>query len=153
MIAFLLRIVGVVFLTRWMANDCIPYKKPADDIEGACTIAVIGKRFVKITGNRQSGPLLSATAEGSNYQIGPCTLAARALGVAMYDAPINGKVGIIREGIVPVTAGGTIAAGAEVQSDATGQAIVWDGTLASARNGMCMSGATVGQDAEILLYH
>lgn len=142
--------VGLLLLGL-MANDCIPYKKPGEDFTGQAFAAITGKRFLDVAGNRTSGPLLASTSEGSNYQVAHCAAGKRPVGVSMYDAPINGKVGIINGGIVPVTAGGTITFGQEVQSDATGQAVAYDNTLASRPCGKAMSGATVGQDCEILL--
>jgi hypothetical protein len=57
-------------------------------------------------------------------------------------------VGVIRAGIVPVTAGGTIAAGAQVEVGTNGQAV----TLASGKAvGTCCDGATNGNDARIAL--
>lgn len=133
-----------------MANDCIPYYKPGADIPAACSAAVTGKRFLKVTGNRQSGPGLSSTAEGSNYQVAQCVAGDKSIGVSMYDAPINGKVGIVREGIVPVTSGAAVTAGTEVQSDANGKAI----TLAAGKPlGYAMSGVGAADtDLEVLLY-
>jgi|SRR6187431_351122 len=132
-----------------MANDCIPYRKPGEDIPFHASAAVTGKRFVKISGNRQSGPGLSATAEGSNYQMAQAVAGDRAAGVAAWDVPINGKGNCIQQGIVPVTSGAAIAAGAEVQSDANGKAI----TLAAGKSlGICMTGVGGADlDAEIQL--
>ena len=148
----LLRFLGIGLFARLltMANDCIPYYKPGQDLPAACSAAVIGKRFLKVSGNRQSGPGLSSTAEGSNYQVAQCVAGDKAIGVAMYDAPINGKVGVVREGIVPVTSGAAVAAGVEVQSDANGKAI----TLAAGKaNGIAMSGVgATDLDLEVLLY-
>jgi Uncharacterized conserved protein (DUF2190) len=128
--------------------DSIPYKKPGEDISGHASAAITGARFLAVSGDRTSGPGLATTAEGGNYRVAHAGAGARAVGVSMYDAPINGKVGILVGGIVPVLAGAAIAAGAEVQSDATGQAI----TLAAGKSlGVCMSGVTGGNYAEVLL--
>jgi hypothetical protein len=35
--------------------DAIPYKKPGEDITGHATAAVVGKRFLAISGDRTSG--------------------------------------------------------------------------------------------------
>lgn len=127
-----------------MANDLIPYFRPGQDVTGLCTAAVTGKRFVKISGNRTSGPGLSATAEGSVYRIAHAN-ADRAIGVSKYDAPINGMCGVARGGIVPVTSGAAITAGAEVQADANGKAI----TLAAGKSlGVAMSGVG-GADLDV----
>lgn len=131
-----------------MANDCIPFYRPGDDITIQASAAITGKRFLAISGDRTSGPGLAATAEGSNYRAQHAGAGARAVGVSMYDVPNGGKVGMIVEGVVPVTAGAAIAAGAEVQSDGSGQAI----TLAAGKSlGVCMTGCGSGADAEIML--
>lgn len=131
-----------------MANDCIPFKRPGEDITGHATAAVTGKRFLRISANRTSGPGLSNTAEGSVYSVAPAAAGGEVIGVAKYDAPLNSKVGVIRGGIVPVTAGAALTAGQAVQSDGTGQAIP---LAAGIRCGIAMSGASGGQDAEIAL--
>ena len=51
--------------------------------------------------------------------------------------------------IVPVTAGATLTAGQEVQTDATGQAIPF---AAGVKAGYVLNGAASGADAEIALY-
>jgi hypothetical protein len=137
-----------------MANDAIPTLRPGADFTAQVTAAVTGKRFVKISADRSSGPGLAATAEGSNYKVAPCGAGQAAIGVAKYDqATVGGKVGVIREGVVPVTAGGTITAGAYVMSDATGQAVAWTSAAseANAKLGVAMSGATAGNDCEVAL--
>ena len=128
--------------------DCIPYRKPNEDIPGQCTAAVTGKRFLSVSGTRTSGPGLSNTAEGSNYRVAHTGAGLRSIGVSMWDAPINGKIGIIRGGIVPVTAGAAITAGQEVQSDATGQAA----PLTTGKSlGVAMADAALGADCEVSL--
>jgi hypothetical protein len=151
-IGFLFRIFGVAALIELLtgANDCIPYYKPGADLPAAAGTAITGKRFIKVSANRQSGPGLSSTAEGSNYTMAQCVAGDKAVGVSMYDTPVNGKVGIVREGIVPVTSGAAVAAGQEVQSDALGKAIP---LAAGKANGYCMSGVGGADlDCEILLY-
>ena len=133
-----------------MANDCIPFYRPGQDVTAQCSAAVTGKRFVKISGNRTSGPGLAATSEGSNYLVAPAAAGDRAFGVAKFDAPINAKVGVIVSGaIVPVRTGAALTAGQEVQSDATGQAI----PLAAGKAlGLAVNGAASAADVEVLLY-
>ncbi len=122
-----------------MANEAIPYSEPATRVTAHATAAVIGKRFVNISGNR--------TADG-NYSVAPATAAGAVFGVATYDAAIGDKVGVLRGGIVPVTAGANIAAGARVEVGTNGQAI----TLASGiAVGQCLDAATTGNDARIAL--
>lgn len=140
--------IGLLLLGL-LVNDCIPYKRPGEDLSAKATAAITGKRFVKISGNRTSGPLLSTTSEGSVYQAAPAVLGDRAIGVAAWDAALNDIFSIITAGVVPVTSGAAIVAGAEVQSDANGQAV----TLAAGKSlGVCLNGvAGAGVDAEIQL--
>lgn len=130
-------------------NDCIPYKRPGEDLSCRASAAVTGKRFVKVSGARTSGPGLSATAEGSVYQAQQCVAGDRALGVSSWDAALNEIFTAIVGGVVPVNSGAAIAAGAEVQSDANGNAI----TLAAGKSlGICMNTVSgAGVDAEIKL--
>lgn len=128
-----------------MANDLIPYFRPGQDITALATAAVTGKRFVRISGNRTSGPGLSATAEGSVYRAQHCDAALHPVGVSKYDAPLNGMFGIARGGIVPVTSGAAITAGQAVQSDANGKAIA---LAAGPKAGVAMSGVG-GADLDV----
>ncbi|WP_418345265.1 capsid cement protein [Rhodococcus pyridinivorans] len=124
-----------------MANECTPLFRPGRDVTVLATANVVGKTFVGVSGNRDtaSGLIKAVTA----------TAAAKAFGVAAYDAA-NGKTcPVIRAGIVPVTAGGTIAAGAEVEVGASGRAV----TLASGKAvGYAVDGGTSGNDVLIALY-
>ena len=145
-----------------MANDCIPFKEEADRITGKVTPAggVTGKRCVVITGGRTStksatdvdaGLVADSSTDKSNvYSVGQATVAgARVLGVAAFDVPQNGMVPIIREGIVPITAGAAITAGQDLDVDTSGRVVphttgIVVGTAMDAQ-------ATVGADAEVLL--
>jgi hypothetical protein len=121
------------------------------DITAQASAAITGKRFVEISAEPTSSMLaLSATSDGSNVQVAPCGAGAKAFGVAAYDAADNAKVPVHGPPkTTVVTAGGTVAAGEEVESDATGRAI----TLAAGiSNGICLQGATVGNDAVIALH-
>jgi hypothetical protein len=130
-------------------NDAIPFKRPGEDITAQVTAAVVGKRFVAISGDRTSGPGLAATAEGSNYRVAHCGAALQAIGVSKYDqATVGGKVGVMRGGIVPVTAGSAITFGQAVESNASGQAVPFS---AGIKLGIAMTGAAGGADAEIAL--
>jgi hypothetical protein len=73
--------------------------------------------------------------------------------VSKYDAASGAKVGVIREGVVPITAGANITAGAQVMADATGQAItyVWAGAAVPVVVGICLADVLSGADAEIAL--
>lgn len=147
-----------------MPNECIPTKTPALTITAKVgATAIIGKRFCKVSANRTGGSInvasigdprsvLSSDVENL-YVVIPCSVSGEAaIGVAKYDQAIGGEVGIYKVGaghILPITAGATIAAGAEVQTDATGKAI----TLASGKAlGYAMDGGTANQDCEIALY-
>jgi hypothetical protein len=146
MVSAFIKILGFIGLLGLV--DAIPFKKPGEDFSGHATAAVTGARFLAISGDRTSGPGLSSTAEGANYRVAHCGAGLRAIGVSMYDAPINGKVGILAGGIVPVLAGAAITAGQEVQSDATGQAI----PLAAGKSlGVAMAGAAGAAFCEVML--
>ena len=150
-----------------MANDCIKIKEDGDHItceaDGA---AVTGKRFVYVSGTRTStlvasgqgaGLVADASADKSNvYRVkNVATLGVRGLGVAAFDAAQGTMVNVIRTGIVPVTAGAAITAGQELMNDAQGRVIPWvfAASMANAKIGMAMADqATVGNDAEVLLY-
>jgi hypothetical protein len=136
-----------------VANECIPFYKPGEDITAQAGAAVVGKTFAKISANRQSGPTEPANTavvptDGGNYLVVQCTAAARAIGVFAYDAASGDKVKVIRGGIVPVTAGATITFGQEVECDAAGKAIPFS---AGIKLGVAMTGASAAGDAEIAL--
>lgn len=101
-----------------MANEAAPLFRPGADVTVKTTGAVTGKTFVAVSATRDADGLIKcATATG----------AAKAFGVAARDIA-SGDVGaILRGGIVPVTAGGAITAGAQVEVGAAGKAV----TLAS----------------------
>jgi predicted RecA/RadA family phage recombinase len=125
-------------------NDCIPYYEPGARLQGTPSVAVIGKRFIRISGDRNADGTLT---------VAPCPANGRALGVAAWDAPIGGKVGILRgdDFILPVTAGAAIAADQEVMSDAQGRAI--PAAAGGFRLGVCLTAVVnVGDDAMIALY-
>ncbi|GAA3781229.1 DUF2190 family protein [Micromonospora maritima] len=124
-----------------MANEAIPFYEPGRRITCHATAGVTGKRFVNISANRQSD---------GNFSVAHATAAGAAFGVAAYDAATGEKVGVLRGSgfVVPVTAGGTIAAGARVEVGSNGQAV----TIASGiAVGIAMTGATSGNDAIIAL--
>lgn len=133
------------------ANECMPYYEPGTRITGHASAGITGKTFVAPSGNIQSGPLLASTSEGGNIVVATCTAGARALGVAGYDVASGEKCPLLTGPgmVVPVTAGGTIAAGAEVEVGSGGKAI----TLASGKAvGLCLTGATNNNDAMVRLY-
>ena len=104
-------------------NECIPLFRPGSDVTCLTTAAVVGKTFVDISATRDA-------TEGL-FKVATATSAARAFGVAAYDAASGARVPVIAGPgtIVPVTAGGAITAGAEVEVGASGKAV----TLASGK--------------------
>lgn len=148
-----------------IVNECIPFYDDGEIITGQATAAVTGKRFLKISGDRTSGPGLATTAEGGNYRVAPADAGGRVFGVASYDVASGAKVPVITGPgtVVPVTADGAISAGDPVSVGAAGKAktataqsqsgsspyAVTPGTIVV---GLCLSGAADGADAEIKLH-
>lgn len=134
-----------------MANEVYPFYIPGGDLTGHCEAAVTGKRFVSVSGDRQSGPGLSATAEGGNYLVSPAAAGEWALGVADRDAAQDAKVKVYCDFgyIVPVTAGADLVAGALVQVGTGGTAVPH---TTGVPVGRAMTAATNGGDAEIRLH-
>ena len=138
-----------------MANDCIPFKQPGESVTAKAEAALTGKRCVQISGPRTSGPGLAATAEGSVYLVGhPAVTGAagaakRIFGVAAWDTAINGMVTVLRGGILPITAGGTITSGQEVEVAADGRVVVLASGIAI---GVACGDATANNDCEVALY-
>jgi hypothetical protein len=126
-----------------VANECIPLFRPGADVTCLTTGAVVGKTFVDISATRDaaSGLIKVVTA----------TAAAKSFGVAAYDAASGARVPVVRGkgSIVPVTAGGTIAFGAEVEVGSAGKAV----TIASGiARGRAVEAGTNGNDIFIELY-
>jgi hypothetical protein len=117
--------------------------EPGADITGKASANVIGKRFLAITGNRDTGT--------GNIAVAHATAAGRICGVSKYDAASGQIVGIARGNsrVVQVTAGGNIAAFAEVEVGSNGQAVTKASGVAV---GYAVTAATSGGDAEISLY-
>lgn len=128
-------------------NELIPFKEHADRLTCTPSAAVTGKRFVVISGDRN--------ADGT-YTIAPSAAGGKAIGVAAWDAGVGVRVTVVTRDsgdIVPVTAGGALAAGQSVVSDATGQAVVAAGAAGAVVHalGIVMTGAAAGADAQIKL--
>ncbi|OBK92382.1 hypothetical protein A5646_03515 [Mycobacterium sp. 1245499.0] len=124
-----------------MANECIPHYRPGADITAVTTAAVTGKTFVDLSAALTTGLPSVATA----------TAAGLSVGVAAKDAASGARVAVIRGRgtILPVTAGGTIAYGAEVEIGSGGKAV----TLASGKaRGRAWSAGTANNDVIIELY-
>jgi hypothetical protein len=127
-----------------MANECIPLYRPGADLTTLTTAAVTGKTFVSISGgvNAATGGLIS---------VATATAATKAFGVAVADAASGARVAVITGPgqVVPVTAGGTITAGQEVEVGGSGRAVV----LASGKAaGLAVSAGTSGNDVFVRLY-
>lgn len=123
-------------------NSSLPYYKPGDSVTGHVTSDVLGKHFVKISGNRSTD---------GNLSVAPPTAAGRVYGVAGFDAVAGTKVALhVGTGmIVPVVAAGNISAFAEVEVDGTGAVV----TIASGKAvGFVVTGVTNGNDAQVCLY-
>ena len=128
-----------------MANDLIPFKEDGERVTCTPTTAVVGKRLVKISGDKN--------ADGT-YSIAPCGAGEKAFGVACWDAAIGAKVTVITitsGHIVPVLTGGAITAGASVKSGAAG--VVVAATAADKAYGVALSGAADASEAIIQLAH
>lgn len=139
-----------------MANDMIPTKRPGQDITGHATVAVTGKRFVKVSAARPFRfNVLATTADGNDYRVSMVTaLGGVIFGVSKYDQPtVGGKVGVARGGFCIVTTAAALSAGQLVMSDASGFAIVWVSAASEAnfRAGLAVDDAGNGADAEIAL--
>lgn len=139
-------------------NAIQPLFEPGRRITAAATAAITGGRFVTVGAAFQGGPLLDVSTptgpltKGNLMQVVTCGAGAKAVGVAEYDASAADEVLAVLNGpgmVVPVTAGGTVTFGQEVESDSTGRAI----TLASGRsNGIAISSATVGNPVYVRLH-
>lgn len=142
------------------SNELIPWLEDADRIPVQASAAITGKRFIRAVAARLSGPMIPATAQvgasdptdGGRVQAGQCVAGEPALGVSSFDMAIGEGGYAITEGVVPVTTGAAnLAAGVRVQSDANGQAIIWDGTAASRILGVTVDASLAGADAQIKL--
>lgn len=128
-------------------NDAIPFYEDGDELTCTATAAVTGKRFVRITGNRQADGTIS---------VGPCGAGQKPLGVAMFDAGVGKRVtvhSIDSHHCMPVTASGAIAAGDSVASGAAGVAVVAGGAPGTVVHcaGIAVNGAADGADAQVSL--
>lgn len=126
-----------------MANECIPLFRPGADITCQTTGAVTGKTFVDISATRDASTGL--------IKVATATAAGRSFGVAAYDAASGGRVPVIRGkgSIVPVTAGGTIAFGAQIEVGASGRPVT---LAAGVAVGRAVEAGTNGADVFVELY-
>jgi hypothetical protein len=141
-------------------NEAIPVYEAAytQKLTVYFTAAVTGKKFVGPLTTFQSGPLaLSpdplAAGDGGNIQCaGPPAAGGQVGGVAMYDAAINTRGGVLRGAgtMVPITSGAAITAGTELQADATGAVIPYS---TGRKVGVAHSAAAgAGTDVVVELY-
>ena len=148
-----------------MANDLIPYKRPGEDVTGQATAAITGMKCVQISGPKPVGgkaegnPITlpaGTSADSGAYRVAhPSGAGANGgagkmiLGVAKYDQPTVGKlVGVIREGVVPITAGAAITNGQLVEVAADGSVVPNATGIAI---GLACDDAASGAPAEIAL--
>jgi hypothetical protein len=90
-----------------MANECKPLFRPGHEVTVLTTGAVTGSTFVGVSATRDATTGL--------IKVTTATAAAKAIGA---------KGSILREGILFVTAGGAITAGAQVEVGSGGKAVV-----------------------------
>lgn len=116
--------------------DCVPLFKPGAGVTCHNPAAVTGRRFVAISGDFTGGNPTVATAGAG----------VRTFGVAVQDAEAGRGVAVWSDPglIVPVDAAGAIAAGAEVSSDPTGQAVTRPGVAPNAPAGTAVSAGAAG---------
>lgn len=118
-----------------------PAFRPGESPTAHAAGAITGATFVKP----------SSTNSNNTFGVVVCTAGARAIGVAAADAASGARV-VVWAGagtITEVTCAANLTAGQEVESDASGQAIV----LASGKAlGQCVADATSGAKAMIRLY-
>lgn len=124
-----------------MTNENMGVYEPGADLTCHATATVVGKRFLKVSGNRTDG----------NVSVAHADAAGRVCGVSKYDAASGKKVGVHRGNsrVTFVTADGAIAAFVEVEVGTDGKAK----TLAAGKAvGYAVTAAADGVDAEISLY-
>jgi hypothetical protein len=125
-----------------MANESIPLFEDGSSPTCVAGAAITGKRFVKVAGTRSADGLITVV---------PAAAGDKVFGVAYQDAAIGTRVVVWAEPgmIVPVKTGAVaLTAGVEVQSDATGQAIV----LAAGKSaGVVVEDSAIGADVMVAL--
>lgn len=127
-----------------MANETIPLYRPGDDVTATASGAITGKTFVDVTGGVNA-------ANGTTLTVATATAAALTVGVASRDTASGAKLHVLRGkgSVVPVTAGGNIAVGNEVEVGANGRAVV---LAAGKARGRAWSTGVAGSDVFIELY-
>lgn len=133
-------------------NECTPYYEPGGRITAHVEVSVVGKRMVAISDPKQAASAgLTTSLAGGNIVVSPCAAGAKALGVAAYDAAAGKKVPVIMTPgtVVPVTGGGNITAGQEVEVGASGKVIALNTGKAV---GMALDNGVLDADVPIKLY-
>ena len=127
-----------------MANECIPYYRPGDELPCKAGVAVTGKKFVVQTAAMDA-------AAGTNLTVGLPAAGGKVLGVAAQNAAVGKVVHVIagRGQVVPVTAGAAITFNQEVQVDATGAVVPLSAGVAV---GVALAAAASGADCPVRLY-
>lgn len=123
-----------------MVNDARPLFRPSDEITCLATAAITGKRFVGVSATRD--------ADSGLVKVGPATAAVKPFGVSGYDAASGAILPVLREGVVPVTAGGAITAGDEVEAGTDGKAVKSSTGVAV---GIAIETVTSGSDVFVAL--
>lgn len=113
---------------------------PGADITAEATAAVTARRLVAISGNR---------VNGGNLSVEHATAAGRVFGVAGNDAAQGDLTTVVRDGIVKIDAGGSIAAFAEVEVGTAGRVVTKSAGVAI---GYALTQASNNTVAEIALY-
>lgn len=129
-----------------------PFYEPGDNITGHTTTAVLAGRFAELKGRQSGGsPGLSSSANGGNYLTTYPAAGKKADGVYLTNAAQGTKTTVrgAPGAVFPVTTGGVIADGDEVEVGAAGVAIKLATGIAV---GKAMVGAASGGTAEIRLY-
>jgi hypothetical protein len=134
-----------------MANECVPYYEPGAHVTGRATADVVGMTFAALDaadpdqwapeGLKGTINTPTATAIPNVIPVVTCGAGGVALGIFQRDVADGALVTIMRQPgmVAPVRSGAAIAAGAAVQSDATGRAIT---LAAGVRIGVAWSAAT-----------
>jgi hypothetical protein len=134
-------------------NAIVPLFEPGGRVTCRATAAVSAGHFVSPSGFEQDPAINVSTpmTGGNMIKVAHTGAGLKALGVAVWDASGDGEtLAVIAQSkaIVPVVSSGAIAAGAEVESNATGVAI----TLASGRPLGLAVAAAAGNIVYVRLY-
>lgn len=116
--------------------EYLPLHLPGKAYTRAASAAITGGQLVRVSGAGTVAPTSAASADW--------------LGVAGFDAAIGDNVVVYSEGVQRLVASGTIAAGANVEGAATGQAASHtNGTNDVNIVGLALNAVTVGQLVEV----